>query len=108
MENINFFEKYYDTLPGIKSIITIDKDYFDVTPEFFLENESIKNKLQIVFIKTTMGEKNNIDEIVFIVRDEIHIHQKKEIDGYKMTMLINPSQINEIKYFINALKKIKK
>lgn len=108
METINFFERYYNSLLGLKSIITIDKDYFDVTPEFFLENETIKNTLRIVFINTTMGEKSNIDEIIFIIRDEIHIHMKKEIEGYKMTILINPSQINEIKYFLNALKKLKK
>lgn len=90
------------------SIITI-KDEINITPKTFLSEEMSKKYGVLKMESVYENSKVIHNRIVFITPSKFYLYMERrgESDTYNKTIIYSANQIEEVKIFINSLKKIK-
>jgi hypothetical protein len=100
---VNIFTKFYNSLENIHSImdVTLEND-------LFLDYFSKKTVFVPVFFNT-IYENNKVEHSEIIVRHTsgIFIYVNKKEDEKVFKIIYKPDQLEEVKFFINNLKKLK-
>ena len=111
MENsrFKFFSKFYDSLDGIHSIMDVDFEVINLTPVNLLNNEKFENKYVPIYLESIYGKEIYHNDGIFKHSSGFYIYLSridKELD-FKIKIIYKIEQYEQIKIFINGLKKMK-
>lgn len=107
--DITYFNKFYNSLDGVYSIMDIEFPIKILTPANLLNNEKYEDKYDPVFLDSTYNKDIYHKEGIFKHSNGFFIHLVRNTDNneFKIRIVYKPKQYEEIKIFINNLKKIK-
>lgn len=102
-QQIDIFIKFYNSLENIHSIMDVRLEN-DLHLDYF----SKKNVFVPVFFNSDY-ENNKVEHTEIIIRhiSGIFIYINKKEDPKIFKIIYQPSQLEEVKFFINNLKKLK-
>jgi hypothetical protein len=102
-QQIDIFTKFYNSLEKIHSIMDIKLEN-DINLDYF----SKKNVFVPVFFDSEY-DNNKVEHTEMIIRHTsgifLYINKKEEVKVFKI--IYKPDQLEEVKFFINNLKKLK-
>ena len=105
------FEKFYNTLDGLYSIMDLDFTVEVMTPANLLNNDKFEQKYSPVFLETEYGTDLKHTEGIFKYSNGYYIYLSREGGNLSPNFLIKiiykVEQYEEIKIYINGLKKLK-
>ena len=105
------FEKFYNSLDGIYSVMDLDFSIESMTPVNLLNNEKFEVRYSPIYLETTYGQDLKHKEGIFKHSNGYYIYLSR--DGgdlsaqFKIKIIYNVEQYEEIKIYINGLKRQK-
>lgn len=106
------FERFYNNLGSYpSSILEINLELNKLKPEIIISDEKWLKNHELVFIYSTEVDKTlSILEIIFKCKPGFYIYFGKETkeQNYKVIILHKPTELNEVKFYINGLQKLNK
>lgn len=114
MNETKNFERFYNSITKLgeypPSISEIKHDLKYLKPDEIISNETWLKNHDLVFIySSNIGKVTSILELIFKCKPGFYLYFGKEENEEDFTIKIvhKPSQLNEVKFYINGLKKIK-
>ena len=102
-QDIDIFTKFYNSLENIHSIMDVRLEN-DLHLDYF----SKKNVFVPLFYESIYSNNKVIhSEIIFRHGSGIFIYLNKKVEPTIFKIIYKPEQIEEVKFFINNLKKLK-
>lgn len=105
---IDFF---YNTLnDGIYSIMDLEMSFQQITPAILLNNEKFESKYTPIFLDSQYGNEIKHKDAIFKHSNGYYIYLTRQggdlSNFFKIKVIYKTEQYEEIKIYINALKKI--
>lgn len=104
------FEKFYDSINGeMMSILDIDFFIEKLNPANLISDEKLQKSYTLIFLNSSYDDKIRHYEAVFKYVTGFYIYLYRELDTepFKLKILYKPQHYEEIKLYINGLKKLK-
>ena len=105
-----FFDTFYQTLKdSVYSIMDIDFDVDSLTPVNLLNNEKFEIRYDPIYLKSKYGKEIYHMEGIFKHTSGFYVYLSRfELEAFfKIKIIYKTEQYQEIKIYINGLKKIK-
>jgi hypothetical protein len=104
------FEKFYNSLDGLYSVIDFNFTIESMTPVNLLNNEKFEARYTPVYLESKYGNDLKHSEGIFKHSNGYYIYLSREggdLSQFKIKIIYKVEQYEEIKIYINGLKKQK-
>lgn len=105
----SYFDKFYDGLDGVYSIMNIEFPIEILTPVNLLNNEKYEEKYEPIFLNSKYNKDIYHTEAIFKHSSGLYIHLERMENEkqFKIKIVYESKKYEELKIFINSLKKLK-
>jgi len=105
------FEKFYNSLDSLHSIMDLDFSVESMTPSNLLNNEKFEEKYTPVYLESEYGKDLKHSDGIFKHSNGYYIYLSREGGNlspqFKIRIIYKVEKYEEIKIYINGLKKQK-
>jgi hypothetical protein len=104
------FEKFYNsTEDPMMSILDVDFFTEKLNPSNLINDEKLQKRYTLVFLKSSYGEDIRDYEAIFkyVSGFYIYLYRTMDTEKFKLRIIYKPQHYEEIKLYINGLKKLK-
>ena len=103
------FDKFYNSLDGLYSIFELDFTLTGLTPAIILNVEKLEEIYEPVYLNSTYGDSIKHVESIFKHSNGYYIYLKRKgvTDDFNVKIIYKVEQYEEVKIYINRLKKQK-
>jgi hypothetical protein len=104
-------KKFFNTLPNY-STLTIDIELSsNISPNYYLTDTKMLASHEAILLSSKLQSGGIYhDCAIFKTKSDFYVvfyNDTETIDNYKIKIIYKAKQLEEVKYYINALKKIK-
>lgn len=102
------FKKFYNSLQDIMSVMEVESISGKLTPADIL-SEKFKKSYNLIFLNSSSDDKIKHHEAIFqyVTGFYIYLYKPENEDSFKLKIIYKPQHYEEIKLYINGLKKLK-
>ena len=109
-DRFKYFDKFYNTLnDAIYSVMNIDFDVPLLTPVNLINNEKLESRYDAIYLNSIYGKEIHHIEGIFKHSSGFYIYLSRfdREPDFKIKVIYKTEQYEQIKIYINSLKKIK-